>query len=77
MSGQANCVVTGVDKDLNSVHVAGKDCHSATGILETGTQLPVFCHVASHVPFAGRLPQKKGVNPDYQNIIKSVKVFLV
>ena len=41
--------------------------------LKTRTLSPVFCDVASHVPFAGGLPQKKGVNPDHQRAIKSVK----
>ena len=44
-----------------------------TGNVETRTQLPVFYHVASHVPFAGGLPQKKGVIPEHQMPIKSVK----
>ena len=39
----------------------------------TKTQLPVYCHVASHVPFAGGSPQKKGVIPEHQMSIKSVK----
>ena len=41
--------------------------------LKTRTLSPVYCHVANHVPFAGGLPQKKGVNPDHQRVIKSVK----
>ena len=44
-----------------------------TGKLQTETQLPVYCHVASHVPFAGGSPQKKGVIPEHQMSIKSVK----
>ena len=44
-----------------------------TGNLQTRTQLPVYCHVASHVPFAGGSPQKKGVIPKHQMSIKSVK----
>ena len=37
------------------------------------TLSPVYCHVANHVPFAGGLPQKKGVNPDHQ-FAKSNKI---
>ena len=44
-----------------------------TGKVQTKTQLPVYCHVASHVPFAGGSPQKKGVIPEHQMSIKSVK----
>ena len=44
-----------------------------TGNLKTRTHLPVYHHVANHVPFAGGSPQKKGVNPDHQSLIKSVK----
>ena len=46
----------------------GKDCFS-----KTRTQLPLSYHVASHVPFAGGSPQKKGVSPEHQISIKSVK----
>ena len=78
VTGKVNCVVTGVEESLNSVSVTGKDCHSVTGNLKTRTHLPVFCHVVNHVPFAGGLPQKKGVNPEHQRSIKSVKgVFCV
>ena len=73
VTGQVNCFVTGVEEILNSVSVAGKDCHSVTGNLKTRTHLPVFYHVANHVPFAGGLPQKEGVNPEHQRSIKSVK----
>ena len=48
--------------------VTGKDCFS-----KTRTQLTVSYHVASHVPFAGGSPQKKGVIPEHQISIKSVK----
>ena len=44
-----------------------------TGNIKTRTHLPVFYHVASHVPFARGLLQKKGVNPEHQSSIKSVK----
>ena len=78
VTGKVNCVVTGVEEILNSVSVTGKDGHSMTGNVKTRTHLPVFCHVANHVPFAGGLPQKKGVNPEHQRSIKSVKgVFCV
>ena len=78
VTGKVNCVVTGVEEILNSVSVTGKDCHSMTGNLKTRTHLPVFCHVANHAPFAGGLPQKKGVNPEHQRSIKSMKgVFCV
>ena len=46
----------------------GKNCFS-----KTRTPLPVSYHVASHVPFAGGSPQKKGVIPEHQRSIKSVK----
>ena len=65
--------MTGAVKDLNSVPVTGKDCHCVNQILKTRTLSPVYCHVASHVLFAGGLPQKKGINPDHQRAIKSVK----
>ena len=67
------CVVTGAVRDLNSVPVTGKDCYCVNPSLKTRTHSPVYCHVASHVLFAGGLPQKKGVNPDHQRAIKSVK----
>ena len=73
VTGQVNCAVSGVDRDLNSVTVTREDSHSMTGNLKTRTHLPVFCHVANLVPFADGSPQKKGVNPDYQVPIKSVK----
>ena len=60
---------------VNSVPVTGKDCHCVNLSLKTRTLSPVHCHVANHVPFAGGLPQKKGVNPDHQRVIKSVKGF--
>ena len=65
--------MTGAVKDLNSVPVTGKDCHYTKQSLKTRTLSPVYCHVASHVPFAGGLPQKKGINPELQRAIKSVK----
>ena len=78
VTGKVNCVVTGVEESLNSVSVTGKDFHSVTRNLKTRTHLPVFCHVVNPVPFAGGLLQKKGVNPEHQRSIKSVKgVFCV
>ena len=68
VTSQVNCYVSGVVEDSKNVTVTGKDCFS-----ETRTHLPVFYHVANHVPFAGGSPQKKGVNPDHQVPIKSVK----
>ena len=41
--------------------------------LKTRTQLPVFYHVASQVPFAGGSSQKKDVISEHQMSIKSVK----
>ena len=73
VTGQVNCVVTGVTENLNCVPVTGKDYYSVTGKSKTRTHLPVYCHVANLVPFAGGLPQKKGVNHDHQTSIKSVK----
>ena len=70
------CVVTGAVKDLNYGPVTGKDCHCMNLSLKTRTLSPVYCHVANHVPFAGGLPQKKGVNPDHQRVIKSERCFL-
>ena len=70
--GSVNYVVHNVVKSSNCVPVTGKDYY-VTRNLKTRTHLPVFCHVANHVPFAGGSPQKKGVNPDHQMSIKSVK----
>ena len=50
------------------LNVTGKDY-----CLKTRTQLHVFYHVASHVPFAGGSSQKKDVIPEHQMSIKSVK----
>ena len=61
------------DTGQKSAPVTGKDCYSVTGNSKTRTHLPVYCHVANLVPFADGLPQKKGVNPDHQMSIKSVK----
>ena len=74
MAGKVSPVyVTGpLDYFVHSV-VKDSNCVPVTGNLETRTHLPVFYHVASHVPFAGGSPQKKGVNPDHQMSIKSVK----
>ena len=58
---------------LTRVSVTGQKKFCVTGNVETRTQLPVFYHVASHVPFAGGSPQKKGVIPEHQMLIKSVK----
>ena len=44
-----------------------------TGNVETRTQLPVYYPVVTHVPFAGGSPQKKGIIPEHQMPIKSVK----
>ena len=54
------------------VSVTGQDYY-VTNNLETRTQLPVYYPVVSHVPFAGGSPQKKGVIPDHERVIKSVK----
>ena len=49
-------------------------CNQAAGFSRCLTKVsPVYCHVANHVPFAGGLPQKRGINPDHQRVIKSVK----
>ena len=48
---------------LSPVSVTGQKDFCVTGKL----------HVASHVPFAGGSPQKKGVVPEHQMSIKSVK----
>ena len=72
-----NCVTSKLDT-LNSlsVNLAGKmDCVFVTGKRKTVATLPVKSCVVTHVPFAGGLPQKKGINPDIAQHpeIKSVK----
>ena len=68
------CVTSQVNASVSSVvsnqelKVTGKD-----NFLKTRTQLPVFYHAVSHVPFAGGSPQKRGVIPELQMPIKSVK----
>ena len=59
-------------KKSNSVPVTGQDCY-ITSNRETRTQLPLYYPVVYHVPFAGGSPQKKGVIPEHQRSIKSVK----
>ena len=44
-----------------------------TGNSKTRTDLSAYYHVANLVPFACGSPQKKGINPDHQVQIKSVK----
>ena len=66
-TGQTGASVSSVMRD-QKLKVTGKDCFS-----KTRTQLPVSYHVVSHVPFAGGSPQKKGVIPEHQRSIKSVK----
>ena len=61
VTGQIEACVSGVVTNLN---VTGKNY-----CLKTRTQLPVICHVASHVLFAGGLSQKK----EHQMSIKSMK----
>ena len=72
MTGQKSFHAPSVIKSSNCVPVTGQNC-CVTGNVETRTQLPVFYHVASHVPFAGGSPQKKGVIPEHQSSIKFVK----
>ena len=67
MTVQLKTSVSSVVTDVK-LKVTGKDYFS-----KTRTQLPVSYHVASHVPFAGGSPQKKGVIPEPQMSIKSVK----
>ena len=57
---------------LTPVSVTGQNC-CVTGNVVTRTPLPVSYHVASHVPFAGGSPQKKGIIPEHQSSIKFVK----
>ena len=66
MTGQTNVSVSSVVTNPK-LNVTGKDY-----CLKTRTQLPVFYHVASHVPFAGGSSQKD-VMPEHQMSIKSVK----
>ena len=56
---------------LIPVSVTRQNC-CVTGNVVTRTSLPVFYHVASHVPFAGGSPQKKGIIPEHQSSIKFV-----
>ena len=72
VTGQKIPHVTSVVKGLNCAPVTRVDCY-VTGNVETETHLSVLSHVASRVPFAGGLPQKKGVIPEHQEPIKSVK----
>ena len=67
VTGQENLFVSSVGSNPK-LNVTGKDY-----CLKTRTQLPVFYHVASHVPFAGGSSQKKDVIPEHQMSIKSVK----
>ena len=67
LTGPDKASVSSVVKE-QKLNVTRKDCFS-----RTRTQLPVSYHVVSHVPFAGGWPQKKGVIPDHQRSIKSVK----
>ena len=39
----------------------------------TRTHSIVNCHAVTRVPFAGGLPQKKGLNPDHHTTINTVK----
>ena len=72
VTGQKIPHVSSVVKSLNCVPVTGVDCYVAKNV-KTETHLTVLSHVAFHVPFAGGLPQKKGVMPEHQESIKSVK----
>ena len=67
LTGQIKVSVSSVMRE-QELKVTGKDCFS-----KTRTQLPVSYHVVSQVPFAGGSPQKKGVIPEHQISIKSVK----
>ena len=68
------CVTSQMNVSVSSLgtnpelKVAVKDC-----CLKTRTLLPVYYHVANHVPFAGGSSQKKDVIPEHQMPIKSVK----
>ena len=64
--------VQSVVKDSNCIAVTRQDCF-VTGNVETRTQLPVYYPVVTYVSFAGGSPQKKGVIPEHQLPIKSVK----
>ena len=59
--------VTGKSDTLNSLNVnviRQKDCAFVTGKRKTVDILPINSCVVTYVPFAGGLPQKKGVNFD-------------
>ena len=67
LTGQGKTSVSNVVQELD-LKVTGKDYFT-----KTRTHLPVSYHVVSHVPFAEGPPQKKGVIPEHQRSIKSVK----
>ena len=50
-----------------------KGCLIVANSTETRTHSFVNCGVVKLVPFAGRLPQKKGLNPDHHIAINTVK----
>ena len=77
VTGQMDFCVQGVVKNSNCVAVIGQDCF-VTRNVETGTQSLVYYPVVNYAPFAGGSPQKKGIIPEHQRSIKSVKgVFCV
>ena len=68
MAGKVHCLcVTGM------VKATGKDCFLLTNGTNIRSQCLVNCGVVKLVPFAGGLPQKKGLNPDHHLKIKAVK----
>ena len=64
--------VTGIMGILEK-NLTRKDCLVVTRSTETRTFSNVNCGVVKLVPFAGGLPQNKGLNPDYHMTIKAVK----
>ena len=53
--------------------MTGRDCFILTNSTETRTHSVVNCGVVKLVPFAGGLPQKKGLNPDHHIAINNMK----
>ena len=62
------------DRQVGTVDrkATGTDCLIVTQSAETRTLTNVKCGVVKLVPFAGGLPQKKGLNPDHHNAINTV-----
>ena len=73
MAGKDYCVCVTDKVETVVKKPTGRDCLVVTNSLRTRTHSNVNCGVVKHVPFAGGLPQKKGLNPDHHIAINSVK----